>query len=158
MASARMDAGMVSAPSAAQIRRAWRRNPHPGPGAEIDTESERWHTAIHEAGHAVVAEHLGARVTVCVVIDEMTGYTGDTAESTGDVLTDAVIAVAGERATRLLLGRGGGAQRDYQHARQVLHGTGRDLAWAEHRADDAVTANRREITRTARTLYRKGRR
>jgi hypothetical protein len=141
-------------PTHAQIARASRRNPHPGRGAEIDTTSDRWHVAIHEAGHAIVAEHLGARVSLCVVIDDQTGYADDNA--TG--LDDAVIAVAGERASRLLCGQSGGHALDYRHAAHVLRRTGHDIAWAEHRADDAITVNRREITRTARTLYRTGHR
>lgn len=120
----------------------------------IDESSERWVTAIHEAAHAVVAEHLGSRVRYCRVTSDETGVTSNTA--TG--LPLAVVAVAGERATRLLCGSGGGSGIDYQHAAAELRGTGHDIAWAEQHADEAITANRREIRRDATCLYRKGRR
>lgn len=141
MAPTRVGAGMVTATSARSTESA----------AET---SERWTTAIHEAAHTIVAEQLGARVKYCLVTSDQTGRTNNTA--TG--LPLAVVAVAGERATRLLCGAGGGSTTDYQQATAELRRTGHDIAWAEHQADQAITANRREIRRDATRLYRKGRR
>ncbi len=120
----------------------------------VDETSERWITAIHEAAHAVVAEHFGARVEFCRVTGDDTGLTRHTAQGPAH----AVVAVAGERATRLMCGTGGGSGTDYRQATAVLHGSSHDIAWAEQQAEDAITGNRREIRRAAATLYRKGRR
>ncbi|ALE72993.1 hypothetical protein FRP1_07615 [Pseudonocardia sp. EC080625-04] len=117
---------------------------------EIDEYSERWATAVHEAAHAVLAEHLGARVKFCRITGDDTGLTRHTAEGADH----AVVAVGGERATRLLCGTGGGSTTDYDHADTALTGTGHDLGWAEHRADQLIQDHRREIRRTATTLHR----
>lgn len=119
----------------------------------IDETSERWVTAVHEAGHALVADHLGARVALCRIDPD-----GDTGRTRHDATgaTWAVVAVAGERATRLTLGLGGGSATDYRHAAHALTDTGHDLDWAEDTADDLLTAARRDLLRTARQLYRTG--
>ena len=121
---------------------------------EVDETSERWVTAVHEAAHAVVAEECGARVDFCRVDTETTGMT----RHNGSGLVHAVIAVAGERATRLLLGTGGGSSVDYEQAQVALDGTGRDLTWAETTAEHVIHGCRRDIHAAARRLYRSGRR
>lgn len=85
-----------------------------GIGEDVDETSERWVPAIHEAAHAVLAEELGARVRSCRVTGEHTGNTRHTASAADH----AVIAVGGERATRLLCSKGGGSTTDYEQQRQ----------------------------------------
>ncbi len=125
---------------------------------DVDETSERWVTAVYEAGHATAAEHFGARIAVCRIHpDDMSGLTRHDA----DGAAHAVVAVAGERATRLLLGVGGGASTDYADARTALAraaraGTNHGLAWAETYADGVITTHRRDLLRTARQLYRTG--
>lgn len=122
----------------------------------IDETSERWTTAVHEAAHAVIAHACGAQVTVCEIDrrHDDRGRTRHTAEGPDW----AVVAVAGERATRQLLGAGGGSGVDYQQADAALTGTGRDIGWAEHAADELIGTHRRDITTLARQLYRTGHR
>jgi hypothetical protein len=119
---------------------------------EIDEGSERWVTAVHEAGHAVTVDALGYRVISCEVHDDDT--TGNTHHTVDDSPERAVIAVAGERATRLLLGTGGGSTTDYADAHRCLTGLGLGIDWAETQADHLVRAYRRDILCTARRLYR----
>lgn len=124
----------------------------------IDERSQRWVTAVHEAGHLTVAEYYGARVASCRVLDDDTGTTRYKA---GDA-AHAVIAVAGERATRLLLGTGGGSTTDYTAAAAALarsdRATGIDhsIDRTEAQADVLIRAYRRDLLRTARHLYRTG--
>ena len=121
----------------------------------IDETSERWATAVHEAGHATAAAVYGARIAVCRIHpDDTTGLTRHNA--TG--LAHAVVAVAGERATRLLLGTGGGSTTDYAdaHAAITRAGGGQTIAWVENIADGILTADRRDLLRLARQLYRTG--
>lgn len=122
----------------------------------VDETSERWTTAVHEAAHAVIAQACGATVSVCE-IDARHDDRGLTRHSAKGP-DWAVVAVAGERATRRLLGSGGGSAVDYQQASGALEGTGRDIGWAEHTADDLISAHRRDITALARQLYRTGHR
>lgn len=126
----------------------------PAQGEGIDETSERWVTAVHEATHAVLAEQLGAHVQSCRITSDHTGTTRHNAEGADH----AIVAVAGERATRRLCGQGGGSTTDYQQAETALTGTGHDIAWAEDHADTLIASNRREIHRTATTLYRRGHR
>ncbi|MFC4949042.1 M50 family metallopeptidase [Pseudonocardia sp. GCM10023141] len=121
---------------------------------EVVEHSERWVTAVHEAGHAITAEYLGYQVDDCRVRTDTTGNTRHNAEGTAH----AVVAVAGERAARIITGSGGGCTEDYCQAEDALSGSGRDIAWAEHQADDAIWSCRREITNLARRLYYRGRR
>ncbi len=127
-------------------------------GEDIDETSERWVTAVHEAGHATAADYYGAGVAVCRIRDDDTsGLTRHNAFG----VAHAVVAVAGERATRLLLGVGGGATTDYADAHAALAraaraGTDHGLAWVETVADNVITSNRPELLRTARQLYRTG--
>lgn len=122
----------------------------------IDETSERWITAVHEAAHAVIAEVCGARVEVCEIDrrHDDRGRTRHTAEGPDW----AVVSVAGERATRRMLGSGGGSSVDYQQASAALRGTGRAIGWAEDTADDLIGIHRRDITALARQLYRTGHR
>ena len=130
---------------------------HPERAEQVDERSERWVTAVHEAGHVVAVEQFGGRVLSCRLDehDDGRGNTRHTVETGGQ---RAVVAVAGERATRLLLGTGGGSGIDYRDAAHALHGTGRGVDWAEHHADVLVRACRRDILREARHLYRRGHR
>lgn len=124
---------------------------------QVDETSERWVTAVHEAGHAVTAESFGGRVTECVISprDDREGHMRHTVTAPGPW---AIIAVAGERATRLLCGVGGGATTDYEIAYDALREIGRPITWAEDHADAIVAGWRRDIVREARTLYRRGHR
>ena len=125
---------------------------HPD-GEEIDQTSPRWITAVHEAGHATAAAFYGARTAVCRIHpDDTTGISRHTAFG----LAHAVVAVAGERATRLLLGTGGGSIADYADARAALarSGSHHSLAWVENLADGVLSTDRRDLLRTARQLYR----
>lgn len=126
----------------------------PEQGEDIDETSDRWITAVHEATHAVLAEHLGAHVQFSRITGDDTGLTRHNAKGADH----AVVAVAGERATRRLCGQGGGSTTDYQQAETALAGTGHDIAWAEDQADALIASNRREIHRDATTLYRRGHR
>jgi hypothetical protein len=124
------------------------------PTEQVDEHSERWVTAIHEAGHVTAVEALGYRVRSAHVDndDDRRGGTDHTVPTNS--LDRAVVAVAGERATRLLLGTGGGSQIDYDQARYAL-GQGRlPIEWAEDRADEVIRLHRRDLLHTARRLYR----
>ncbi len=125
----------------------------------VDETSERWVTAVHEAGHATVADYYGARVAVCRIRDDDTsGLTRHNAFG----VAHAVVAVAGERATRLLLGVGGGSTTDYADAHTALAradvpaGIHITLTRVEALADAVITTHRRDLLRTARQLYRTG--
>ena len=122
---------------------------------EVNEDSQRWVTAIHEAGHVIAVETLGYRVKDAFI--DTDGYSGGV-NHTLDLysLDRAVVAVAGQRATRVLLGVGGGSERDYQQARAALAGTTRDLDWAEHQADALIRGARWTLLRTARRLYWRG--
>lgn len=130
----------------------------PGDGERVDTGSRRWFTAVHEAAHAIVAAHLGHHVEFAGATTDATGVT-----KTGDGRRDmtgadeAVIAVAGERATRALLGMAGGAMSDYARAESVLARTGRSVAWAEQIADQIIRDRRSALVALARRIYRHGR-
>ena len=119
----------------------------------IDENSERWVTAVHEAGHAVAVDELGYRITDCWIHpdDDRRGGTNHTATDGPD---RAIVSVAGERATRLLLGCGGGSRIDYDHAAHALTGTGHSIDWAEDHADQIIGGRRRDILLIARRLYR----
>lgn len=124
----------------------------PRPADDVDESSERWVTAVHEEAHALIAEQVGAKVSSCRVTGDATGNTRHNAEGANH----AIVAVAGERAARLLCGSGGGSSVDYEQAEGALAGTGHDIAWAEQRADDLIRRSQREIRRNARTLYHRG--
>lgn len=132
------------------------RDRHRGVDGEIDETSERWVTAVHEAGHATAAAFYGARIADCRIHPDDTGLTRHNA--TG--LAHAVVAVAGERATRLLLGCGGGSTTDYAdaHAAILRAGARQTLGWVENIADGVLTADRRDLLRLGRQLYRTGHR
>ncbi len=131
----------------------------PGRGEDVDETSQRWVTAVHEAGHATVADYYGARVAICRIRDDDTsGLTRHNAFG----VAHAVVAVAGERATRLLLGTGGGSTTDYADARTALAradiptGIHITVARVEDLADAVIRTHRRDLLRTARQLYRTG--
>jgi hypothetical protein len=121
----------------------------------IDEDSERWMTAIHEAAHAIVGAHLGHRVEFAGATTDTTGLTRTGRDATG--LEEAVIAVAGEQATQLELGKVGGAATDYARAEAALSGTGWSLEQAEFLAVGILQDHRGELTALARRIYRHGR-
>lgn len=121
----------------------------------VDEDSERWFTAIHEAAHAVVAVRLGHRVRFAGATTDTSGVTSTARHATG--LAAAVIAVAGQQATRMELGGIGGAVSDYARAEQALAGTGWSLEQAEAIAVDILRANRGAVIALARRIYRTGR-
>ncbi len=112
-------------------------------------------TCIHEAGHAVVAEHLGVRVTAVVVSRD--GSIGVTECDTTTGVTSAVISVAGVQATRRFCQETSGGEVDYRMAGDALTGTGRTVAWAEQRADGVIHECRHDLLVLARQLHRHGR-
>jgi hypothetical protein len=121
----------------------------------IDEDSERWMTAIHEAAHAIVGAHLGHRVQFAGATTDETGLTRTGRDAVG--LEEAVIAVAGEQATVLELGKTGGAARDYARAEAALSGTGWSLEQAEFLATGILHDHRGELRALARRIYRTGR-
>lgn len=121
----------------------------------IDEDSDRWFTAVHEAAHAIVAVHLGYRVPFAGATTDTTGVTQTGGRATG--LDEAVIAVAGEQATFLELGKGGGAASDYARAEAALSRTGWSLGQAESLATGILHNHRGELIALARRIYRTGR-
>lgn len=130
----------------------------PADADRVDETSQRWVTAVHEAGHAVVTGALGHRVKFAGVSTDETGLTSlDIADRRANDPAYAVVCVSGERATRLLLGVGGGSGTDYRDARTALARTGRSIEWAEQHADQIIHERRRDLIQLARRLYRDGR-
>jgi hypothetical protein len=122
---------------------------------DVDEGSERWITAVHEAGHLTLADALCTPVDRCRIDPD--GRTGTT-RHTATGWAHAAIAVAGARATRLICGNTGGSHTDYRDAEAALARAGhpRTLPALEAEIDDLLAALRRDLLRTARQLYRTG--
>jgi hypothetical protein len=123
--------------------------------AGIDEDSERWMTAIHEAGHAIVGAQLGHRVQFAGATTDTTGVTRTGRDASG--MEEAVIAVAGQVATRMELGKEGGAATDYARAEAALAATPWALHAAEVLAEDILHGHHGELRALARRIYRNGR-
>lgn len=117
----------------------------------VDRRSDRWQTALHEAGHVEVGKRLGATSLSAWLDDDRSGYF--VGRFDGPDEDEAVILLAGAAAA----GRRGGGATDRREAKRLLRGTGVSMGEAERRARRAVSGRRGAIERTAQRLYRRGR-
>jgi hypothetical protein len=77
----------------------------------------RHETAVHEAGHAVVAAALGGRILSCRIKDDLSGYFSYSGPD--DLATEATVAYAGPPAEKKFVG---------EKRSLIMFGAERDLA------------------------------
>lgn len=125
----------------------------------IDTTSDRWDSALHEAAHVVVAEHYGWTVTAAWIAEDGTGGVNldGSPETYEDYWERALVSLAAPAIEALV--HGGplvGAEADLDIAVEFLDECGGewDAAWSA--TEDVVRECWERIHETAEDLYRHG--
>lgn len=110
-----------------------------------------WIVSFHEAGHVVIARHLGA-TGVHATVGSSGEFNYDDTFS-GPRKDEVVMALAGLAAEVLLTGKdNGGSSYDLKRAKRLLRGSGTTMRKAEKRAADLVRRHWADIEAEARRL------